>query len=347
MNLLDEIYQQPDVLASVYGKNRGELEKIAAEVKARGIKSVYFAARGTSDHACIFAQYLFAVCAGIPCALGTPSAISQYGADIDLGGCLTVGVSQSGAAKDVIAVIENAKRRGGLTVAVTNDDTSPLWNAAGFRLFCAAGPEKSIAATKTFTSQMLLLAYLVAEISGDGKLADMLSEVPSVVKKALETLPARIKEMLTKVNIGDGTVVLGRGLAYPIALEGTLKITETNAMKLRGYAASDFVHGPLAQMREGDTAILVAPESPNLPDMANMKKRLSDIGVTTVGVSDADFDCDFLLKLPKPEKESGGLDVAAAFSAAVAFQLTAALYTEMRGIDPDASKVLKKVTVTY
>ena len=347
MNLLKEIYQQPDVLNGVYEKNREELEKIAAEVRSRGIKSVYFAARGTSDHACIFAQYLFGICAGIPCALGTPSVISQYGAKIDLGGFLTVGVSQSGAAKAVIAVINDANASGGITVAVTNDDTSPLWNAAKYKLFCAAGVEKSIAATKTFTSQMLLLAYLAAEISGDSGLSGLLAEVPGAVKEALDILPEQIKEMLSKVRIGDGTVLLGRGLAYPIALEGTLKITETNAMKLRGYAASDFVHGPLAQMREGDTAILLAPTSPNCGDMVNMQKRLHDIGVKTVGISDADFDCDFLLRLPKPKKTYGDLDVIAAFTTAVAVQLTAALYTEKRGIDPDASKVLKKVTVTY
>ena len=347
MNLLDEIYQQPDVLALVYEKNKSELERIAAAVKAQGIKSVYFAARGTSDHACIFAQYLFGICAGMPCALGTPSVISQYGAKLDLSGMLTVGVSQSGAAKDVIAVIEDAKAAGGITVAVTNDDTSPLWNAAEYRLFCAAGLEKSIAATKTFTSQMLLLAYLVSEISGDSGLSGLLSEVPGDVRTALDTLPAQIKEMLSSTNIGDGTVILGRGLAYPIALEGTLKITETNAMKLRGYAASDFVHGPLAQLREGDTAILIAPAPPNLGDMENMQKRLKEIGVTTVGISDTDFACDRLIKTPKPRKTYKGLDVIQAFTAAVAVQLTAALYTEKRGIDPDASKVLKKVTVTY
>ena len=347
MNLLDEIYQQPEVLSGVYEKNRAELKRIADAVKARGIKNVYFAARGTSDHACIFAQYLFGICAGMPCALGTPSAISLYGAKIDLGGSLTVGVSQSGAARDVIAVIEDAKATGGVTVAVTNDDTSPLWNAAEYRLFCAAGLEKSIAATKTFTSQMFLLACLVAEISGDSGLYRLLSGVPAAVKDALETLPAQINDMLSKVKIGDGTVLLGRGLAYPIALEGTLKITETNAMKLRGYAASDFVHGPLAQMREGDTAILIAPASPSLSDMKNMRDRLKDIGVTTVGISDTDFDCDFLLKLPKAGEQYKDLDVQAAFTAATAVQLIAALYTEKRGIDPDASKVLKKVTVTY
>lgn len=347
MNLLNEIYEQPEVLSSVYEKNREELKRIASAVKERGIKNVCFAARGTSDHACIFAQYLFGICAGIPCALGTPSVISLYGASVDLGDCLTIGVSQSGAAKDVLAVIEDAKATGGITVAVTNDDTSPLWNAAEYKLYCAAGPEKSIAATKTFTSQMMLLSCLVAGICGDEGLTELLAEVPSAVKTALDTLPVQINEMLSKVKIGDGTVLLGRGLAYPIALEGTLKITETNAMKLRGYAASDFVHGPLAQLREGDTAILLAPDAPSYQDMTNMQKRLKEIGVTTVGISDTDFDCDFLLRLPEPVKTCKNLDVQAAFTSAVALQLTAALLTEKRGIDPDASKVLKKVTVTY
>ena len=163
--LLDEICEQPRVLKSLFASNDVKVKAIAEEYEKRGLDGVYFAARGTSDHACVYAQYLFGITAGIPCALGTPSVITKYGAKMKFGTDLVVGVSQSGKAEDVLEVLKQANSQGCLTVAVTNDESSPMAREAKYHLYCAAGKEESIAATKTFTAEMFLLAMLCAELA--------------------------------------------------------------------------------------------------------------------------------------------------------------------------------------
>ena len=170
INLEKEIREQPQVLASLKEKNKAVLTSLVEEIKAKKIDNIYFVARGTSDHACIYAQYLFGVVLGIPCSLALPSVFTQYGAKINFNNSLVVGVSQSGKAEDVNAVLESANEQGMTTLAITNYETSLIANTAKYHLFCNANEEKSIAATKTFTAQMYLLALLCAEWSGNSDL---------------------------------------------------------------------------------------------------------------------------------------------------------------------------------
>ena len=147
INLEKEIREQPAALAKVVDLNLPVIRQIVEKAKAAGVKNIYFAARGTSDHACVYAQYLFGIFAGIPCALGTPSVFTKYGAHVDLSDNLVIGVSQSGKAEDVLAVLESAKKDGAITVALTNNEDSPMAKCAEFHLFCGCGHEASIAAT--------------------------------------------------------------------------------------------------------------------------------------------------------------------------------------------------------
>ena len=157
INLEKEIRQQPGVLAGVKEKNISVIKELVAEIKNKKITNVYFAARGTSDHACVYAQYLFGVVMGLQCTLGTPSIFTQYGSEIKFDNTLVVGVSQSGRAEDVNAVLESANKQGMITVSITNNIGSLIANTSKYHLFCSAGDENSIAATKTFTSQLYLV----------------------------------------------------------------------------------------------------------------------------------------------------------------------------------------------
>lgn len=344
INLEKEIREQPGVLSGLEKVNAETVRSLVADAKARGVKSICFAARGTSDHASIYAQYIFGIYAGLPCSLATPSVISKYGAEIHYEDTLVIGVSQSGQAADVLAVIRDAKKCGCITAALTNNEASPLAKEADYHLYCAAGPEISIAATKTFTSQMYVLAMLCREWSGSRKFAELLAGVPEAVAAVLDTVPARIEEFIGEYkDIKCGTI-LGRGMTYPVALEGALKILETNRVKMKGYPISDFHHGPMAQIFEGDTVFLLVSDGPVTDDAAEILADLDRIGADTIIITDKpDFAAGRKNAIILP---SLGSDTVAPFTMAVALQLIALKLTEVRGIDPDVSDVLNKVTVT-
>ncbi len=346
INLEKEIRQQPDVLSGVEKANREKITALVAQAKKRGIKNVTIAARGTSDHAAVYGQYLLAITAGIPCGLATPSAVSKYGADIDYSGHLVIGISQSGMAEDVICVIENAKKHGALTASVTNNESSPLAKAVDFSLYCNAGPETSIAATKTFTSQLYIMAMLAAEWGGDAELYAALRKLPEITSDLLCDMPSALEPIAKKYKDLSVASVLGRGLLYPIALEGALKILETNKIKMRGYAVSDFHHGPKAQIGKGDLAIILACNGKTLDDEKEICRELLAVGGDVLVITDQSDDFGSATVLHVPTSDYRYPDAVTAFCCAITLQLLALKLTEVRGIDPDASEVLKKVTVT-
>lgn len=349
INLEKEIREQPAVLAGVTAANLATVHKIVEDIRAVGVTNVQFAARGTSDHAAIYAQYLIHTLVGIPCGLTTPSVVSKYNGKLAFEKTLVIGISQSGKAADALAVLDRANQTGAVTVAVTNDKSSPLAKTAKYHLYCNAGPETSIAATKTFTSQMLALALLAAVWAGDEALVGALGAVSGEVESLLTYMPETLSGIAKDYENISSAVVLGRGFAYPIACEGTLKILETNGIKMRGYAVSDFHHGPKAQIHSGDTAIVIALRGAVMGDALEMTEELLKIGARVILITD---DPSLSEKagvrvLPIPNHTDYPIpDVISAFCAAVTLQLFALEMVIARGIDPDASDVLKKVTIT-
>lgn len=343
INLEKEIREQPSVLASLKEKNSSVLSAIVKEAKEKNISNIYFVARGTSDHACIYGQYLFGIVLGIPCTLGTPSVVTQYGAEIKFNNTLVIGVSQSGRAEDVNAVLECANKQGAPTIAITNYENSLIASTAKYHLFCNAGEEKSIAATKTFTSQMYLLALLCAEWSQNDELIKSLDKVPGFVSSALDYLPNQIADVVKNLTDYQEAVVLGRGLSYPIALEGALKILETNKMKVKGYPISDFYHGPVAQLHDNDLAIVLAQSGVMENDSVKMIEKLKTVGANTVVISNksAFFDGVTGIKI-----EDTNSEYTIPFIFAIAVQLIALELVLIKGIDPDKSNVIAKITVT-
>lgn len=341
--LFNEICEQPRVLSGLIKKNLDTVRKIAIEFKEKELESVYFAARGTSDHACIYAQYLYGIIAGIPCALGAPSIVTKYGGKFKFGHQMVVGVSQSGKAEDVLAVINQANEQDCTTVAITNNEDSPMAKAAKYHLFCNAGEEISIAATKTFTAQKYLLAMLCAELSGNKELKQELNEISGKTAELLKYAPAALEAKLQRYRYLNNGFILGRGLEYPIALEGALKILETNRIKMKGAAISDFYHGPIAQVHEGDLVIVISSEGATFDDDKKMINRLHEIGAEVFVITDSEElmkSEQFGILTPKAGKYT------ASFLFAVCVQLFAYELTVIRGIDPNESKVLKKITIT-
>lgn len=349
-NLEKEIREQPVTLAQVRSKNDAALKALVADIKASDIDNVYLSARGTSDHAGIYFQYLLGVYAGIPVALGTPSVVTAYGGKLKFKNAVVIGVSQSGAAADVLEIVRRGNESGVITVAVTNNLDSPLAKEAKHHLYCGVGKETSIAATKTFSAQMLLLGYLAAYWSDCKELLDALDKVPAAVGTLLDYQPDKVLEMVKRYRFLDSSVTLGRGYCYPIALEGALKILETNRVRMKGYPISDFHHGPVAQVHENDLAIVIAAGGPVLNDAKAMIEKLHGVGSEVLIVSDDEETLalsKYNLRLPAVDVASPVTpDVVSAFTAAVTMQLMACKLTDIRDVDPDASKVLNKVTIT-
>lgn len=241
-----EILEQPKVLASLKGVNEVTIKNLVSDIKQRDIRMVYFAARGTSDHASIYASYLISTYVGVPTALALPSVITAYDGKLCLKDALVIGVSQSGKAADVLAVMEKAKQCGALTIAVTNDLQSPMAQFGDYHLYCNAGLEESVAATKTFTSQMYVLAMLAAVWGDNAAMLAKLDEVPGAVEQLLSYIPHDIEKIIQRYRYMENGFVLSRGTSMAIAFETMLKLQETNYVKMKGYAVSDFWHGPLA-----------------------------------------------------------------------------------------------------
>lgn len=344
INLEKEIREQPAALTKVLNENMPVVEAIVREAKETGVHGIYFAARGTSDHACIYAQYLFGILAGLPCTLGTPSVFTKYGARVHLKGMLVVGVSQSGKAEDVLEVLKSANEEGAVTVAVTNNVDSPMATEAKYHLFCGCGHEASIAATKTFTTQMMLLAALAGKWAGNTQFLEELSNVHAKTAAFFEKNTAEIVALAKQYQNVPGAVVLGRGISYPIALEGALKMLETNKLKMKGYPTSDFHHGPIAQVKKNDLVIVISPKGATEKDSADIIAKLlkeeADVFVVTDDASEI-LPGTHGIVLPNT-----GSELTSPFVTVLFFQMLACQLTIVRGIDPDKAGTINKITIT-
>ena len=343
IKMFNEICDEPNVLRGIEAVNDNTLESIAKKIGELGITHVIFSGRGTSDHAGIYGQYLFQIFCGMSTGLATPSAISLYGAKNCFKNCLVIAISQSGFAADALEVIKTAKKSGAVTVTITNDLSSPLAQQADYCLYCAAGPEISVAATKTFTSELALVYLLAMRISGK-KDHGKLIMVADAVEKIISEKGKIIKETAEKyLNTTEG-FVLSRGIMYPVALETALKIQETCYIKMKGYAVSDFYHGPIAQIESDIATIVYVASGAAEQDSADAVDRLISIGNRPLVVTDnPKFKRKYneVLVLPDCGDEFLKPLVFASFAQLLALNLCIS-----RGGNPDSPRNLKKVTVT-
>ncbi len=340
-----EIFEEPKVMEKCIKTNAETFDRLVADLTSRKIRNVIVAARGTSDHAGIYGKYIIEKLVGIPVGLAACSVVTLYGADIDMSDMLVIGISQSGAAADVAEYISMAKKSGALTVTVTNTEGSLLAGAADYHLYCDAGVEKSVAATKTFGTELYLMAHLAAKWAGRKDILDMLAKVPEQMCNII-LQDETIAEIARRYRFMDEAFVLSRGINYPIALEATLKIQETNYVRAKAYPISDFHHGPFAMISEGTPVFVYMSDGPVKNDTMEMIRKLQGAGADIFMVSDDD---ELLaqgiegFKIPCAYKE----DMIASFYFAIFAQLFAANLAEVKGRNPDAPRGLQKVTVTH
>lgn len=324
-----EIREQPEVAARLLDRLLPQVAPLRAHLTGRGAEQVYLVARGSSDNAARYAQYLWPVRAGVTVTLATPSLATVYGVPPDLRRQAVVAVSQSGRSPDVVAVVQQAREAGRPTLAVTNDPASPLADAADVVVDLGAGPERSVAATKTYTASLLALAVLGVAL-GDADAEDDLRRVPEALDAAV-TGTGGTDEAAAVLARAGRAVAVGRGLNLATAHETALKVTELTGTLVAPYSPADLMHGPVAALGPQVPALLVAPDEPASASVLDAVPELERRGAPVVVLG------------------RGGPALPGwltPLTAIVPGQLLAWRLAELRGVDVDHPGDLSKVTLT-
>lgn len=341
MSLWDEILSQPEVLARFVDSRGADLARVSEWISGQQFSYLVIAARGSSDNAARYAQYLWGAHNGLSVALAAPSLFTLFHSPPRLDHALVVGISQSGQSPDLLAVLDNARDQGRPTLAITNDPGSPMAAGVDRHLDLGAGSENAVAATKSYTSQLTAIAALSAAWADDPDLSAPLSAMAATVGEILDGAE-RIRPAVEALRDETRCVVIGRGYNHATAFEWALKIAELSYLVAQPFSAADFRHGPFALVEKGLNVLAVATEGPVFDDVADLLGEVRAAGGRVVAISDRD-DCpaDELIRLP------GGLpEWLTPIPATVAAQVFAYHLTVARGIDPDQPRGLRKVTRT-
>ena len=339
-----DIAEQPEVFARLLEPAPADaIAAIAARVIEQRPRHVVFTARGTSDHAALYGAYLSEIRLGIPAGLASPSAVTVYGARPDLAGALVIGVSQSGGSADLVEVVRAARDTGALTLAITNNPNSALAEAAELHIDVAAGHERAVAATKTYTAELLALLLLVESVRAGGRLPgderSALAELPNLAAGLLDD--ATPAEIAGRYRFAARVVTTGRGYAYPTAREAALKLMETSYLPALAFSGADLLHGPLAMTAPDVPVLAVVGDGPAGAAMREVVTKLDERRADVVAIGPSAID-GVRLRIATPsvdERYAPLLDI-------LPLQRLAMHLALARGEDPDAPRGLNKVTIT-
>jgi glutamine---fructose-6-phosphate transaminase (isomerizing) len=345
MSLHEEILEQPRRLGNLLKDQRSTVVKIAETIKTRDVKFVFLAARGTSDNAGRYANYLWGAHNHLPLALAAPSLFTYYAEPPRLDGALVVGVSQSGQSPDIVSVLTEGRKQGCLTLAVTNVPDSPLAEAADLVLDIQAGAEKAVAATKTYTSELMGLAMISAALRGEEGDWKNLEKVPAWIDEVVKQ-DAAIARMAERFRYMHQCVVLGRGFNYATAFEWALKMKELTYVVAEPYSSADFQHGPIAMVEGGFPVMAVVPQGKVFDTMLEMLTRLRQKHDAELVVISNDERALALAQSPI-RLPTGIPEWLTPLVAIVAGQLFACHLTVVKGYDPEKPRSITKVTETH
>jgi glucosamine--fructose-6-phosphate aminotransferase (isomerizing) len=334
-----EILEQPDVIERLLTDERSTAKTIAQAIREFDPVFVMIAARGTSDNAARYAQYLMSIALELPVALATPSVHTLYEAKPRLGRALVMGISQSGSSHDVCQVLEDAKAQGALTVSITNNPDSALATVADYHLPLNCGEEISVAATKTYTAELAAIAMLVDTLKPQSGLA----QLPSWVRETL-SLSQEIEGWIQRYRYAEKIATVGRGYNYSTTYEISLKIKELCYITGEEYSEADFRHGPIAIVQEGFPVIAIAPLGKTLPLMNELlgqlvQKRAERLVITND--EQAKALATYAMRLPKELPEW-----VSPICAVIPGQIFAMNLAKVRGHQVDTPTGLQKVTIT-
>ena len=331
-----EIGQQPEVVARLLERERPALRALAAELRRRRPRYAVIAARGSSDNAARYAQHVFGRMLRLPVVLATPSLHTIYGAPPRFIDAIVIGISQSGASPDVVAVVAEGARQGALTAAITNDPSSPLAAAAAHVVDLGVGEERSVAATKTYTASLAAIAALAAE--GDPQLSAELARLPEALAAQLALTGA---DAAVQAAAGwERLTVVGRGAHYATAFEAALKVRELAGIVAEAYSPADLLHGPIATAGPGQPLLAIAPVGPTEGSMRELVAAARERGAQVAAIGhDPALGDPFMELVDVPEWLGPAVAIVPA-------QLLAVGLAERRGVEVDAPFGLSKITLT-
>lgn len=349
--MLEEIRQQPAALERTLKAELRRIEAFKRLIETRRPRLILLAARGTSDNAALFGRYLFAITAGIPVSLAAPSIFTLYESAVDLRGTLAIAISQSGESTDTNLVLERARAHGALTIGITNEPRSTMVRLAERTFLVHAGKEKSIAATKTYTGQLMILYLLAYALGAKIRLDDLrrLSEWAAAALRLEPEISARVQ----RYRFMTDAVVVGRGLNYANAFEFSLKLMETCYIVAERFSAADLLHGPIAMVERSLPVFLFAPPGVTWPSMREILDRVSQLKAETLVITDSS-NREAVKADPRAVRIPARLARADAPAAElytpipyiIPAQLFAAGLAVEKGLDPDQPRTLSKVTRT-
>ena len=342
MHLKKEIAQQPSVIQELLEEGWSATEQVAASIRDFKPTYVCIAARGTSDNAARYGQYLFGHALRWPVMLATPSLHTVYDTPPDLSRALVIGISQSGKAEDVRSVLDDARQSGALTLAMTNFDESPLAQTAAHHLPLRAGEEFSVAATKTYTAQLTVIAMLACALSEGQAMREELSALPVLAAETI-ALSERIADWAQRYRYSERLVTLGRGFNYATACEIALKVKELTYIASEGYSEADFRHGPIAAIDRGHPVILIAPRGRTVAGMKAMQRDLAERGAETLIISD---DNELLGRGTQAMPVPAAPEWLSPIISVMPGQVYAMQGALARGYEVDKPRGLSKVTIT-
>jgi glucosamine--fructose-6-phosphate aminotransferase (isomerizing) len=342
--MIEEIRQQPEALAKTLQGGLRQAEKFKRMFAARRPRLVVLVARGTSDNAAQFGRYLLEITTGIPVSLAAPSVATLYKAKMDYRDTLAVAISQSGESTDINLVLERARAQGAVTLGITNERASTLARLADDVFLVRAGKEKSVAATKTYTGQMMLLYLLAHALGARFRIAD-LERLPAMAASSL-LLEEQIAELSGRYRFMDHAVVVGRGLNYANAFEFALKLMETCYVVAERFSSADFLHGPIALVEPDFPVFAFAPSGVTWSSIGQTLDKLCRLRAEIVAISDPgnreiESRATKIIRLPRRIPE-----VLTPIPYIVPAQLFAACLATQKGLDPDKPRTLTKVTLT-
>lgn len=342
--MLDEIREQPQALARTLAQELRRLPRFQRAIEKHRPRLIVLVARGTSDNAAQFGRYLLEITTGIPVSLAAPSVSTVYEAKIDYRDALVIAISQSGESTDTNLVLERAKAAGAMTAGITNEKDSTLARLAGHSFLVRAGKERSVAATKTFTGQVLIF-YLIACALGASIRRDDLERIPETAAGAL-TLEDSVAAVAERYRFMRHAVVVGRGLNYANAFEFALKMMETCYVVAERFSSADFLHGPIAMAEQSFPVFAFAPPGPTWPSIRETLQKLQAVHADILAITDSGNreiagHTTRLIRLPKRLKE-----VMTPIPYIIPAQLFAAHLAAQKGLNPDQPRTLNKVTRT-
>lgn len=340
--MLAEIEQQPAAIERTIKRELKKIERFASKLKANRPRLIVLVARGSSDNAALFGRYLLELSTGIPVSLAAPSVHTLYRAKLDLRETLVIGISQSGEGDDINFTLENARKCGAVTLAITNEADSTMAKLCDETFQIHAGRERSVAATKTFTGQLLIF-HLLAHALGNHLPKTEIDRLPELAASSL-TLREQVAGLVERYAFMNHCVVVGRGLNYANAYEFAIKMMETSYVVAERFSGADFLHGPIAMVDHDFPVFFFAPPGPTLKGMVELIQRANTLSTETLVISSeapAIKAAKRAIKIPQRIDE-----MLSPIPYIIPAQLFAALLAEAKGLSPDQPRSISKVTKT-